>query len=238
MIPQLLLKNWKDNIPLEKIHMSEINYNKISCFLEEYTFKDAISKYQIPVSNKILLSGASGCGKTTTAYAIAKALDKRILSLNLGNIVSSKLGETGRTLTELIRKAALEKAVLLIDEFDFIGKIRDYQESDSGEVHRWVNIMIQQMDYLSPDMILIASTNFSQALDPALVRRFELQISYEKPSKEQLQVYYKDLLSSFPSELTSDISYAYDVSYAQAKDLILNQIKQNIIKIEKQKYIL
>nr|WP_262920044.1 ATP-binding protein [Niabella hibiscisoli] len=91
----------------------------------------------MPVNNKLLLHGASGCGKTTTAKAIANALGRPLLILNLSSVVSARIGETAQHLKQVFDKAARERAVLFLDEFDQIGKARGSDDREVGRCAGW-----------------------------------------------------------------------------------------------------
>ena len=65
---------------------------------------DILNKFDLPVSNKVLLYGPSGCGKTLASYVLAGELQKMMLVVNLGAIVSSKLGETSKNLSKLLHQ--------------------------------------------------------------------------------------------------------------------------------------
>jgi SpoVK/Ycf46/Vps4 family AAA+-type ATPase len=219
---------------LEELHLSKENRDRINQFIEEFYFIDSLKKVNIPVDNKILLHGHTGCGKTATANTIGMVLNKNVITLNLGSFVSSKLGETAKNLSEVFRRASNENAILFIDEFDFIGKIRDYDDKDSSEMKRLVNALIQQIDNLSDNSILICATNHLSVIDTALLRRFQLKLAYELPTDEHLNTYYDSILAGFPENI-SKIKRSYGISYAEAKDLIYQQIKANVIQLEKLK---
>ncbi len=221
-------------IPLGAVKLSNENRCMLDQLLKEFRHIETLSKYNLPTDNKLLLYGQTGCGKTTTARAIAHALDKKIITLNLGNIVSSRLGETAKNMTEVFKKAKREKAVLFLDEFDFLGKTRDYEVQDSGEMKRLVNSTIQMIDLLPSDTLLIAATNHSSIIDTALLRRFQLKLKFEPPTKQELDSYYEHLLSEYPAEFRQ-INRAYDISYAEARDITLRAVKNNIIAIEEAK---
>ncbi len=226
------LRTKHKTLTLEELHLSEEVRNSIHQLIEEFTYLEALKKYDIPIDNKILLHGKTGCGKTATVHAIGKALNKEVITLNLGGFVSSKLGETGKNITELFKKTSYNNAILFIDEFDFIGKLRDYDNKDSGEMQRLVNTIIQQIDNMSDTALLIGATNHLEVIDSALLRRFQIKLKYKLPTSEQLDNYYDSLLAKFPKEINS-IKRAYDLSYAEAKDIALQQIKANVIQIEK-----
>lgn len=200
----------------------------LMAFLNEQQFKHLFDQYKIPLSNKLLLYGDSGCGKTMTAKVIANHLNKKLMIVNLATIISSKLGETAKNLDALFKESQYESMVLLLDEFDSLGQIRDYDNKDNSEMKRVVNAIIQLMDYFPQKSILIAATNQINMIDDALKRRFEWQIAYEKPSKELLDNLYETLKTPIPEKYHPK-KQLYNASYAQAKDDFYKQVKQNII---------
>ncbi len=200
----------------------------LMAFLHEQQFKHLFDQYKIPVANKLLLYGDSGCGKTMTAKVIANHLNKKLVIVNLATIISSKLGETAKNLDQLFKESQYESMVLLLDEFDSLGQIRDYDNKDNSEMKRVVNAIIQLMDYFPQKSILIAATNQIHMIDEALKRRFEWQIAYEKPAQELLNDLYKTLEAPIPHQYHPK-ERLYDVSYAEAKDYFYKQVKQNII---------
>lgn len=231
---QLSNKPLSKVLSLEQIHLSKENRIKINQLIEEVEYIDELKKYDLPVDNKVLLYGSTGCGKTATANAIAKKLNKKIITLHLSEFVSSRLGETAKNIAEVFRNAKLEKAILFIDEFDFIGKSRDEDSQDSGEMRRLVNALLQEIDSMKDTTILIGATNYIEVIDVALLRRFQLKLSYGLPNRELLDLYYDDILKTFPLRYQS-IDRKYDISYAEAKDLAFQQVKKKIIEDEKNK---
>lgn len=223
-----LLIDDKEQVELSDIFLSEDNRQQISQLIKEQKYADELLKYDLPINNKIFLFGNSGCGKTTTAKAIATALKKPVYILNLSNIVSSKIGETGQNLKLIFDKASRDKAVLFLDEFDQIGKARGNDDKDVGEMRRLVNTIIQLIDYFPKNALLICASNHPQIIDIALMRRFQLKISFELPSDEVLNEYYDAILSHFPENLRS-INRKFGISFAEAKDYAYTIIKGNII---------
>lgn len=159
----------------------DLNY-----FIQEHNKIDLLKAFHLPVSNKILLHGPPGCGKTLASYVIAGELNKMMVVVNLGAIVSSKLGETSKNLAKIFKRAASEDCVIFIDEFDSLGKIRDYSQ-DHGEMKRVVNTILQLFDYLPQSSIVIAATNQNNMIDEALLRRFDLSIQFDLPNAKQIE---------------------------------------------------
>lgn len=231
---QLTTNKNLQTLNLEDLHLSEENRTKINQLIEEFDYLEALKPYNLPMDNKILLHGSTGCGKTATANAIAKRLNKKLITLHLGGFVSSRLGETAKNITAIFRDARLENAVLFIDEFDFVGRSRDESDKDSGEMRRLVNALLQQIDALDNNTLLIGATNYIEAIDEALLRRFQLKLAYNSPTKEQLDLYYESLFKAFPKAFLN-FDKKFDISYAEAKDYTFQKIKENIIKDAKQK---
>lgn len=223
-----LLIDDREQVELSDIFLSEDNRQQILQLIKEQKYADELLKYDLPINNKVFLFGNSGCGKTTTAKAIATALKKPVYILNLSNIVSSKIGETGQNLKLIFDKASRDKAVLFLDEFDQIGKTRGNDDKDVGEMRRLVNTIIQLIDYFPKNALLICASNHPQIIDIALMRRFQLKISFELPSDEVLNEYYDAILSHFPENLRS-INRKFGISFAEAKDYAYTIIKGNII---------
>ncbi len=228
----IITKN--EQTELANIFLNQENNASIQQLIKEYTYSEELLQYGLPVNNKILLHGSSGCGKTTTAKAIAQKLGKSILTLNLSTIVCPRIGETSQNIKQIFDKAAREKAVLFLDEFDQIAKARGNDDKDVGEMRRLVNTLIQLIDYLPQTVLLIAATNHVSIIDKALLRRFQLQISYDLPSQLELDKYYDKLVEKFPADI-KQFQRKYEISYAEARDHAFTQVKASLIaKLEKQ----
>lgn len=219
----------KEVVSLEDVFLNQENQVKIQQLIREYKYVDELTKYNLPVNNKVLLQGSSGCGKTTTAKAIANALGKPILILNLSNIICSKIGETSQNIKLVFDKAGRDKSVLFLDEFDQIGKAREDCDKDVGEMRRLVNTIIQLIDYYPKNAVLICATNHPEIIDSALIRRFQLRIDFDMPSAEVLDTFYDKLLSVFPIDM-QNINRKYDVSFAEAKDYLNTTVKAILIE--------
>ncbi|MEE6129702.1 ATP-binding protein [Chryseobacterium arthrosphaerae] len=219
----------KEPVNLNEVFLDTDNRDQLIQLIKEHTYIRELQEYGLPVNNKILLQGSSGCGKTMTAKAVANALGKNIIILNLSNIVSSRIGETSQNIKMIFDKAARERSVLFLDELDQIGKARGSDDKDVGEMRRLVNTLIQLIDYYPENALLLCATNHPEIIDTALLRRFQLKINYKMPSDEFLDTFYDQLLNRFPEDMRT-IERKYSVSFAEAKDLALTAVKAALIK--------
>lgn len=226
----------REQVTLDDVVLKEANRDELLQLLKEYKYIDELRKYNLPVNNKLLLSGHSGCGKTMTAKAIATQLNKPLMILDLSTFVSARIGETAKNLKLVFEKAERDKAVLFLDEFDHLGKSRGNDDHDVGEMRRLVNAMIQLVDNFPDKALLIAATNHPEIIDIALLRRFQIRISYKMPTDEVLDKFYDKLLSDFPEELQG-FDRKYRLSFAEAKDYAFTKMKSNLIKSLEEKDI-
>lgn len=130
----------------------------------------------------LLFKGPPGVGKTLACQWIARELGLPLLTLDLATVMSSLLGKTGTNIRSVIDYGKGSPCVLLLDEFDSIAKRRD-DERDVGELKRLVTVLLQAIDDWPSSSLLVAATNHAELLDPAVWRRFDLQIEFENPSE-------------------------------------------------------
>ncbi|WPO78386.1 ATP-binding protein [Flavobacterium sp. KACC 22761] len=223
-----LTVNDTEKITIQDLFFSDENKAILEQTIKEHLYIEELKKYNLKVDNKILLHGHTGCGKTTTAKAIATALNKEIIIINLSTIINAKIGETSKNVKALFDKATRENAVLFLDEFDQIAKSRENDDKDVAEMKRLVNTIIQLIDYFPTNCLLICATNFYNSIDTALLRRFQIKLKFEMPSDTQLDLYYDKILNIFPIHF-QDIPRKYGVSYAEAKDYVNTTMKGLII---------
>ena len=67
----------RSNVSFEDFIASAEIKSHLMAFLHEQQFKHLFDQYKIPISNKLLLYGDSGTGKTMTAKVIANHLNKK-----------------------------------------------------------------------------------------------------------------------------------------------------------------
>ena len=137
-------------------------------------------------TRRVLFCGPSGCGKTSCAEAIAGEIGLPMLYVRFDSVVSSLLGATSANLRKVFEYAARGQWVVFFDEFDAIGRSRD-DATEHGEIKRVVNTFLQLLDGFNGRSLVVAATNFEQALDPALWRRFDDVLRFDLPDANGLE---------------------------------------------------
>ncbi len=166
---------------------------------KEYAAKERLGKYNLSPKKKILLYGASGCGKTMSAERIAWDLSLPLLKIRFDALLSSYFGESASNLRSVFDYCMSEPVVLLLDECDFIAKSR-IASQDVGEVPRIVNMLLTLLDEYSAPGLVVATTNLRIQLDEALFRRFDDVIKIPMPKVEEREKLLKMTLSAISIE--------------------------------------
>ena len=137
----------------------------------------------------IILHGPPGTGKTLLARAVAGEAKVPFFSASGSDFVEMYAGLGSRRVRALFaaaRKAA--PAVVYIDEIDAVGGRRTGHAS-SGEREQTLDQLLSEMDGFRNDpdrpVVVLASTNRIDDLDPALVRagRFDRRIAIGLPGR-------------------------------------------------------
>lgn len=188
----------------------------VNSVIIEWSNYDKLVQMNATPSRSCLIYGLPGTGKTHLAKWMAKQLGLPIVQAKLDGIISSFLGTSSRNIGNLFAFANRYKCVLLLDEFDAIAKLRN-DPQEVGEVKRIVNTLLQCLDSRDEIGFTIGVTNHEQLLDPAIWRRFDVQIEIPKPSPSVVPILlqkfinplqYNDAEISFLSWCLQDCSGA------------------------------
>lgn len=148
---------------------------------------------QIPKG--VLLEGAPGTGKTLLARAVAGEAGVPFFHLSGSDFVEMFVGVGAsrvRDLFGMAKKAA--PSIVFIDEIDAVGRKRGSgYGGGNDEREQTLNQILTEMDGFEQNqkVIVIAATNRSDVLDPALLRpgRFDRRVVVDLPDrKDRLEI--------------------------------------------------
>ncbi len=240
--PVSVLGNNDNNLFIEKQPQKRLDHLVLTknvvdtCneLFSEQNRSDLLRSYGVEPRNKILLVGPPGNGKTSLAEAIAESLMLPFLVVRYESIIGSYLGETANRLAKLFDYVKTRECVLFFDEFETIGKERG-DTHETGEIKRVVSSLLLQIDSLPSYVITIAATNHASLLDQAAWRRFQIRLEIPKPTKEDLERYYRQFERerqfSFGVQLSTIAKKTAGISYSEAEELSLSIYRQFILNM-------
>lgn len=151
----------------------------------------------------VLLTGAPGTGKTLLARAVATEAGVPFLSASGSSFQEMFVGVGASRVRSLFSDARRNPScIVFIDEIDAVGRARGRSgDSASLDHDQTLNQLLVEMDGFDPTtgIVVIASTNRVEVLDPALLRpgRFDRQIMVPLPDlrgrREILEVHARPI---------------------------------------------
>jgi len=217
---------------LEDLVLADAQRGILVRVIEEFRQWEVLEAHSLRPGHKLLFCGPPGCGKTVTAEALSRELGVPLLVVRFDAVVSSLLGETAANLRKVFDYAARGVWVVLFDEFDAIGRSRD-DATEHGELKRVVNAFLQMLDRFSGRSLVVAATNFEQALDPALWRRFDEIVRFERPDRAQIEQLLAKKLARVrlaAGLLRGAVERLDGMSHAEVERVCLDVLKQTALR--------
>jgi SpoVK/Ycf46/Vps4 family AAA+-type ATPase len=122
-----------------------------------------------------------------TAEALAGQLRLQLFVIRLEALITRYMGETAAKLRLVFDETARRRGVYLFDEFDAVGGRRN-ATNDVAEMRRVLNSFLQYMEEENAtDSLVVCATNHPEVLDKALLRRFDVVLTFDMPSEEEIR---------------------------------------------------
>src|ERR1700738_4872293 len=158
--------------------------------VEFLKFPEKFTALGARIPKGVLLVGPPGTGKTLLAKAVAGEAGVPFFSISGSDFVEMFVGVGASRVRDLFEQAkAAAPAIVFVDEIDAVGRQRGAGLGGGhDEREQTLNQLLVEMDGfdMKQGVILLASTNRPDILDPALLRpgRFDRQIVVDRPDLE------------------------------------------------------
>ncbi|KAK7307050.1 hypothetical protein VNO77_39768 [Canavalia gladiata] len=179
-------------------------------------FKHQAHKLGLKWPRGLLLYGPPGTGKTSLVRAVVRECGAHLTIISPHSVHRAHAGESERILREAFSEAASHVAlgkpsVIFIDEIDALCARRDSKREQDVRVASQLFTLMDsnKPTFSTPGVVVVASTNRVDAIDPALRRsgRFDAEIEVTVPNEEErfqiLKLYTKKIPSDHSVDLKS-----------------------------------
>ena len=231
---QLLISAPYRECGLNDLFLDEEVKRATSRLLLEWKHKDYLIEHGFSPSNKILLEGPPGNGKTSFAIALGKELNLPVLNTSSSLMLDSYLGKSEKNVTLLFNRIP-EDCILLFDEFEAMVSSRGHASEGAGRA--WNSIVtsfLVNMETIRPSILFIAATNRTDMMDTAVIRRFNMRIPFKNPTPTEKNTYIEQYLTANhlnPDDFFFERKMVENaVSYADLERIMRNRHKEILIQ--------
>jgi hypothetical protein len=181
-------------------------------FFREYILEPSVDRERyaalgVKMANGVLLYGPPGSGKSYAVEKLRTALGWPTFEINLGSMGSPFIHQTSVALRRLFEEAKRKApSLILLEEIDAVASTRgpmshDHKVEEVSELLRLVEATSAN------DILVVATTNRREALDPAILRkgRFDHAIEVGYPTHEEVCGALRAMLDERPHVQTSNL---------------------------------
>lgn len=185
-----LYGNEKDKVVFNDVAGAEEAKTDLQEVVEFLKFPKKFEAVGAKIPKGVLLIGPPGTGKTMMARAVAGEADVPFFSISGSEFVEMFVGVGASRVRDLFAKAKKNApCIIFIDEIDAVGRRRGSgMGGGHDEREQTLNQILVEMDGFEQgtNVIVLAATNRSDVLDPALLRpgRFDRRVNIDLPDRK------------------------------------------------------
>ena len=197
-----LYGNEKDKITFADVAGTDESKQDLQEVVEFLKFPKKFESVGAKIPKGVLLVGPPGTGKTLLARAVAGEANAPFFSISGSEFVEMFVGVGASRVRDLFTKAKKNApCIIFIDEIDAVGRRRGSgMGGGHDEREQTLNQILVEMDGFEQgvNVIVLAATNRSDVLDPALLRpgRFDRRVNIDLPDRPDrkliLETHFKD----------------------------------------------
>lgn len=155
--------------------------------------------------HRFLFHGPAGTGKTESVKQISAILQRDLYVVDFNSVVDSRLGQTSKNIAKLFTEinsfTQPGHVVVLFDEIDALALDR-IDSHDVREMGRATSALLRQMDELSEQIILFATTNLFAKFDKAFVRRFDAVVDFGRYTRKDLSDVAEAIMNDYAGQFS------------------------------------
>lgn len=192
-----LYGNEKDKVTFSDIAGSEEAKVDLQEVVEFLKYPKKFEAVGAKIPKGVLLVGPPGTGKTMLARAVAGEANAPFFSISGSEFVEMFVGVGASRVRDLFAKAKKNApCIIFIDEIDAVGRRRGSgMGGGHDEREQTLNQILVEMDGFEQgtNVIVLAATNRSDVLDPALLRpgRFDRRVNIGLPDRKEREAILK-----------------------------------------------
>jgi cell division protease FtsH len=185
-----LYGNEKDSVLFKDIAGNDEAKQDLEEVVEFLKYPKKFEGVGAKIPKGVLLVGPPGTGKTLLARAVAGEANAPFFSISGSEFVEMFVGVGASRVRDLFNKAKKNApCIIFIDEIDAVGRRRGSgMGGGHDEREQTLNQILVEMDGFEQgqNVIVLAATNRSDVLDPALLRpgRFDRRVNIDLPDRK------------------------------------------------------